>query len=381
MNFTYNTKEQLIDNLNELSPNPLITLLTKAYPSYDTRMIKNYGKIWKVLKSDLLRREEQRNVYGVNRRNVDKVLYERLRALADVWKEFEDLRINKLKIPDDLTLRLWYYYIPDTEWIIKKREKVPEDKAYILGINGGQGSGKSTLVSVLKLLLKKRGLDAVAVSIDDYYLTYEEREVLKKRIPLYWARGPAGTHDVKLGIDTFTKMKNREPTEIPVFDKGLKGGAGDRLPKEKWQKVEKTDIVLFEGCWVGCRPLSEEDLNKPTGDELVDSIERKNDPNGTFRRIINEELKKYGPWFDLLDNLWALKVKLKQAWDGRKLQERKMREERGIGMTDEQVDKFMDYWAHFYRFFYAVAESKDTDITFKIGENFEIEEVIGKKQF
>ena len=41
----------------------------------------------------------------------------------------------------------------------------------IVGINGAQGSGKTTLCKFLELLLKRRSLRAVTLSIDDLYLT------------------------------------------------------------------------------------------------------------------------------------------------------------------------------------------------------------------
>jgi len=371
---------ELLDHLNHLYPDLLATLLTKINPTYNRQMVQDNGEKWNFLKSALLRSEEQRTVYGVNESYADQVLYGRLKLFKDAWKEFEDLRINTLKIPEDLTLRLWNVYIPASEWIVKKREKIPKNNAYILGINGGQGSGKSTLVAVLKLLLKKWGYDAVTVSIDDYYLTYKEREELKERVPFFWARGQPGTHDVRLGIDTFRKLKNKESVEIPLFDKSLKNGAGDRLPKEKWQKVKGVDIVLFEGGWVGCRPLPEKELDKPTGNELIDSIEKRDDPKGIFRKIINQELEKYGPWFNLCNNLWVLKVSLQQIREGRRLQERKLRAEKGTGMTDEQVERFLDYWAPpTWRYILPLGESKYTDIVFEIDDNHDIKRVVAKK--
>jgi len=376
----YQTREELMTDLNQLYPDVLKKLLKKINPTYDVTAIQDNQKRWNVLKSGLLKSEEQRTVYRVNENNVDNILYERLKLFFDAWKDFEYLREKKLKIPEDLTLRLWNVYIPASEWIVKKREKIPENKAYILGINGGQGSGKSTLVAVLKLLLKKRGYDAVAISIDDYYMTYDEREMLKMKIPFYWTRGPPGTHDVELGIDTFTKLKNKEPVEIPVFDKSLKNGAGDRLPKEKWQKIKEVDIVLFEGGWIGCRPLPEKELDKLTGNKLIEKIEKRDDSKGIFRKIINQELEKYGQWFDLCDNLWVLKVSLQQIRKGRRLQEIKLRTEKGAGMTDEQVERFLDYWAPpTWRYILPLSEGKYTDLVFEIGDDHDTKRVIARK--
>ncbi|MDI6826482.1 MAG: hypothetical protein QMD36_04840 [Candidatus Aenigmarchaeota archaeon] len=381
MNFAniYQAREEI---MNDLYPDPLENLLGKIDPHYNRKMVQDNEKRWNILKSALLESAEHRTVYGVNENNVDYVLYKRLKLLKDVWKEFEDLRINKLKIPEDLTLRLWNVYIPFSEWIVNKRKNIPKDKAYILGINGGQGSGKSTLVAVMKLLLEKQGYTSIAASIDDYYLPLDRREKLKKRVPYFWARAPFGTHDVELGIKTFRKLKFKKPVEIPKFKKDLYDGKGDRAPKEEWQKVDRVDIVLFEGVGVGCcRPLPEQELDKPTGNELVDRIEKRDDPDGTFRRIVNREVEKYRPWFDLCDNLIVMKVpSLEKIREWRRLQEIKLREETGKGMTDKEVEKFLDYWTPpTWRYVIPLAESEDVDLVFEIGEDHDIKRVIAKK--
>lgn len=46
--------------------------------------------------------------------------------------------------------------------------------------------------------------------------------------------------------------------ELPVFEKSLHGGEGDRLPREQWVKVDnpdEVDVVVFEGWMTGFRPL------------------------------------------------------------------------------------------------------------------------------
>lgn len=58
----------------------------------------------------------------------------------------------------------------------------PGDRPFILGINGIQGIGKSTLVIRLATALSKEyGLATLAVSIDDFYLTREDQLVLMEK--------------------------------------------------------------------------------------------------------------------------------------------------------------------------------------------------------
>ena len=66
------------------------------------------------------------------------------------------------------------FYLPLSEWIYSVYIK--DRKIKIIGLSGGQGSGKSTITGILKFILKKKyGLDLCVFSIDDFYKTKAER--------------------------------------------------------------------------------------------------------------------------------------------------------------------------------------------------------------
>lgn len=68
----------------------------------------------------------------------------------------------------------------------------------IIGIQGPQGSGKSTMSLIICNFFKDfLGRRTECISIDDFYLTYEERQKRKMAF-----RGPPGTHDFDL-LDSF----------------------------------------------------------------------------------------------------------------------------------------------------------------------------------
>lgn len=182
-----------------------------------------------------------------------------------------------------------------------------QDNALIVGINGAQGSGKSTLCKKLKAILEKDdNLRTVVISIDDLYKTKAERQKLARDVhPLFITRGVPGTHDVFLGIDILEKLKNsnaKSSIRIPVFDKAI----DDRAPESTWQMVHgKVDIVLFEGWCVGAKPESDQALLKP-----VNSLEQQEDPSLIWRRYVNTVLAgEYQELFALLDMLIMLKIK------------------------------------------------------------------------
>ena len=154
------------------------------------------------------------------------------------------------------------FYLPISDLIFKNYIK--DKKTKIIGLTGGQGSGKSTISNILKIILKEiYKLETVIFSIDDFYKTIKQRRSISKKVShLFLTRGVPGTHDTKLMMDCFKKLKNKKFKKllIPKFDKSI----DDRLPKKKWQKIKKKpNIIIFEGWCVGATPQKNEDLSIP----------------------------------------------------------------------------------------------------------------------
>ena len=123
------------------------------------------------------------------------------------------------------------YLIPVCFWIAKKSIK---KKPLIIGLSGGQGTGKTTITSMLKLILQKYfKLKVFRISIDDFYKTRKERKNLSKNIhPLLMTRGVPGTHDIKIMLNFFKKIKSKNFSflKIPKFDKSI----DDRCKNSQW---------------------------------------------------------------------------------------------------------------------------------------------------
>ena len=114
-------------------------------------------------------------------------------------------------------------YIPMSFWIEKKYKK--KGKTLFLGVSGGQGSGKTTVAGILKIILKKFFKRKIhVVSIDDFYKTLTERYVMSYKIhPLFKTRGVPGTHDINM-IKKFIKLvkkKKFKKIKLPKFDKSI----------------------------------------------------------------------------------------------------------------------------------------------------------------
>jgi D-glycerate 3-kinase len=167
------------------------------------------------------------------------------------------------------------------------------------GINGAQGSGKSTAAAFLKdELATTHGLRTVVVSLDDFYLPRAARQALAAtQHPLFVTRGVPGTHDVELGIAVFEKLGTlgqEEQLSLPRFSKA----EDDRMPRSDWSLVEgSADVILFEGWCVGTRPQADVEL-----DVAINELEATEDADGRWRRMVNDRLRtSYADWFARLD--------------------------------------------------------------------------------
>ena len=195
------------------------------------------------------------------------------------------------------------FLIPVSFWIAKKANK---KKPLMIGLAGGQGSGKTTISSILTLILQKYfKLKVFKVSIDDFYKTRKDRKLLSKnKHPLLMTRGVPGTHDIDLMLNFFKKVKtkNFKTFYVPKFNKAI----DDRYSKSLWIKIKsKPDIVIFEGWCVGAKPQTNTELEKP-----INSLEKAHDQNAMWRIYVNKQLKtKYKSLFKQLDGLLYLKAK------------------------------------------------------------------------
>ncbi len=175
-------------------------------------------------------------------------------------------------------------------------------KPPVFGIAGLPGSGKSTLAAQLAHAAKARGKFAVALSIDDFYLTRRERQALGRRVhPLLATRGPPGTHDVALAcasIDRLKQMHDGECVRLPRFDKL----SDQRLPPSRWRKIDRRpDLIVFEGWFLKVSPEREAALRSP-----INSLEQDEDADGRWRHFCNDALAAYAPLWQRIDRLLLL---------------------------------------------------------------------------
>ena len=176
----------------------------------------------------------------------------------------------------------------------------------VIGINGAQGSGKSTVAAFIAAELADRyRLKAAVLALDDLYLPRAARQELAATVhPLLATRGVPGSHEVPLGICSLRAMRDLaagESLALPRFSKA----DDERLPRSQWQRIDgPVDLILFEGWCVGLPPQSADELIEP-----INSLEAQEDSAGVWRGSVNAALAgTYANWFALLDALVFLQV-------------------------------------------------------------------------
>ena len=238
--------------------------------------------------------------------------------------------------------KLKTFYLPLSKWIYSVYQK--DKKTKIIGLSGGQGAGKSTITSILKLIFKKKySLDLCVFSIDDFYKTKSERIRMSKKIhPLFVTRGVPGTHDIKLLNKVIQKLKKKKFNSvlIPKFDKSK----DDRCKKIKWQKIKKKPhIIVLEGWCVGAIQQKKSELLRP-----INIIEKKLDKRLIWRNKVNNLLKKeYKKLFNKIDKLVYLKVPdFNHIFKWRLLQEQKLKltSKSKKTMSKTQIKEFIMFY-------------------------------------
>ena len=321
---------------------------------------------WQQLVAETLASPQRAKAFGITSVNVEEIVKERSHLFQSVYLDIVSLlsfpsppqTISKKadETPQPLiATSVWHLWLPLAMQLASLRQQL--GRPLIQGILGGQGTGKTTLGAVLSLILRHLGYRTLSLSLDDLYKTYAQRQRLQQQDPRLIWRGPPGTHDVELGLQLLDQLRQpnlEQPILVPRFDKSAWDGAGDRTTPEM---VENIDIVLFEGWFVGVRPIDAAVFDAPMPAPIQTSDDR------SFARDMNDRLKDYLPLWDRLDRLMLLypvDYRLSQQW--RRQAEQQMIATGKSGMTDSQVDEFVEYfWRSLHPELFIIPLTRNTD--------------------
>lgn len=311
-----------------------------------------------------------------------------------MFKQQSKVDYAKLSMPDTLSHRLRFeveqtlsclyadaslvdqmdrLYLPFSYWLSQKAHV--GQGSLIVGVGGAQGCGKTTFCSVISRILNKGfDLNCVVISLDDLYSTRHDRmKFAGQTTPMFSVRGVPGTHDVKLALNLFDRMKNLKEGEVmkfPLFDKSI----DDRKSVHLWKEVHgPVDVVLFEGWCVGAPPMTE-GLDLP-----MNALEKNMDAQGVWRhrvnQFLNEEYKALFSKIDLMTWMQAPDYDVVYHWRNKqeRMLERHLHDIHGIlldtidlkVMSSDALLEFMQYYERLTRHMLSVMPNR-ADVLFTL---------------
>ena len=210
-----------------------------------------------------------------------------------------------------------------------------QGQRWLIGLSALPGCGKTSLGRWLEAAAVRLDLSVQVVSIDDFYLPGDALEQSMRGNPWGVPRALPGSHELKLLSETLQQWKAGGDVQMPMFDKSLREGRGDR---SGWRLCD-ADVLLFEGWFVGTQPSPGDPID-PINNGDFDPPMR--DEEWAARQMVQLKLKDYQPIWERLDTLWQLRPlqwNSPEIW--KRQQEQQMLQERGVSLSARDLDGFI----------------------------------------
>ena len=231
------------------------------------------------------------------------------------------------KVNDDW---IWGLALPLLSQAYKFQNNFSDRK--IIGISALPGTGKTTLGKWLEAISLKLNFKIAVISIDDFYLPSDQMKLAIKNNPWNVSRGFPGSHSVKLMHEKLLSWKINSELNVPVFDKSLRNGLGDR---SHWRS-DNPDLLILEGWFLGIEPLSIDIDHQSIKSLMLSSQE------SFYRLKIQKSLHDYLDVWSLIDNIWHLKpLKFEYMNMWKSYQEKEMLLLKGNALQDEKLSNFL----------------------------------------
>ncbi|PWN30687.1 P-loop containing nucleoside triphosphate hydrolase protein [Jaminaea rosea] len=235
-------------------------------------------------------------------------------------------------------------------------------KPLIVGVQGPQGSGKTTLTTGLVKSLAQQSIKVAVFSIDDLYLPFAGLEEVAQRNAgnvLLAGRGQPGTHDVELGSKILRELSgindgSGSTVSLPIFDKSQNGGKGDRSA-DSVPVSSPIDVVVFEGWCLGFASLQPNALRQrykagAQGDTRCYFSSHALSHLETINANLAQLERAWYPYLDAFVQLVPQTIETVFEW--RLEAEHAMKAKNGgKGMTDEEVRGFVERYMPGYELF------------------------------
>lgn len=277
-------------------------------------------------------------------------------------------------LPESFRATITDHYLPLAKHLLN--EIGSYKGTFYLGINGCQGSGKSTLSEFLAWFFEEQKVNAVVLSLDDFYHDRSTRQTLSETVsPLLATRGVPGTHNTKSMANTLSALAEKRSVTIPRFNKAQ----DNPFPESNWSTVKAPlKIVIMEGwCW-GVQPQTPLQLRYP-----VNALEAEQDPNLIWRKWINQQIQEhYVPLYQMMDYWVMLKApSFDSVFKWRLEQEQKLADKIGTTkdtklMSEAQIHEFIQFYQRLTEECINTLSDK-CDVVFELNENRKIKSRVG----
>ncbi len=262
---------------------------------------------------------------------ISKIGWKTLDEWIKFWNQKKELlSIDKFwddNVNDDW---IWGLALPLLSQAYKFNKDFSDRK--IIGISALPGTGKTTLGKWLESVSLKLKFKISVISIDDFYLPSKEMELALKNNPWNVSRGFPGTHSIDEMKDKLLQWKNNGILNVPVFDKSLRNGLGDR---SHW-KYEAPDLLIIEGWFLGVKPLSIDSVKSEIISPALSYSE------SSYRENIQSHLDHYLDIWKMIDQIWHLKpLKFEYMNEWKSNQEKRMFVKRGSSLKDNKLSDFL----------------------------------------
>lgn len=205
---------------------------------------------------------------------------------------------------------------------------------HLIGLSALPGCGKSSLGQWLEAAASQLGLSLQVVSIDDFYLDAAGLDLAMRGNPWGVPRALPGSHDLPLLMDRLSSWRQGEQPHLPIFDKSLRQGRGDR---SGWRPC-RARILLLEGWFLGCEPLQAGEAVTAGSDHLIPALSA---DEVDYRLIVQDQLRTYAPIWSSLDVLWQLQsldFTSSRLW--KQDQEATMQQQKGVSLNRKELEGF-----------------------------------------
>ena len=253
----------------------------------------------------------------------------------DDWINYWNTKKNILSIDEFWTYKvnddwIWGLALPLLSQAYKFHNNFSERK--LIGISALPGTGKTTLGKWLEAISLKLNFKIAVISIDDFYLPSDQMKLAILNNPWNVSRGFPGSHSVELMHEKLINWKLNGQLNVPVFDKSLRNGLGDR---SHW-RLDNPDLLILEGWFLGIKPINIDLINQSKISAELNPLEY------SYSNKIQKNLKEYLDIWNLIDNIWHLKpLKFEYMNRWKSNQENEMLLKSGNALQDEKLSNFL----------------------------------------